>query len=64
MDLIKNMIICIFLLSVCLFALQTISAANITVYPGSSIQSAIDQASNGDNITVYDNNSSPYTYKE
>jgi hypothetical protein len=46
---------------VCVILIAKISAANITVYPGSSIQSAADQASNGDNITVYDNNSSPYT---
>ncbi len=52
------------MLSICLVSLQTISAANITVYPGSSIQSAVNQASNGDTITVYSNNSNPYTYKE
>ncbi len=48
----------------CLFSLQSISAANITVHPGSTIQSAVDQASNGDTIVVYDNNGTPYTYKE
>ena len=52
------------MLCICLVSLQTISAANITVYPGSSIQSAVNQASNGDTITVYSNNSNPYTYKE
>ena len=58
------MIICMFMLSMCLVSLQTINAANITVYPGSSIQSAVNQASNGDNITVYGNNGTPYTYNE
>ena len=52
------------MLSMCIVSLQTISSANITVYPGSSIRNAVNQASNGDNITVYDNNGTPYTYNE
>ncbi len=47
-----------------LFSVQSISAANITVHPGDSIQNAVNSASDGDNITVYSNNNSPYTYKE
>jgi hypothetical protein len=53
-----------FLLVLFFISLQSISAANISVNPGQSIQSAVDQASNGDNIIVYDNNQVPYTYKE
>lgn len=47
-----------------LFSIQAISATNITVHPGDSIQNAVNKASNGDNITVYDNNNKGYTYKE
>ena len=60
----KKVIIYMFLISIFLISLQSISAANIAVHPGESIQNAVDQASNGDNITVYDNNKNPYTYKE
>ncbi len=34
------------------------------VHPGESIQTAINEASDGDIITVYDNNGSAYTYHE
>jgi parallel beta-helix repeat protein len=61
---IKKMIIYIFLIGMFFISIQSISAANISVYPGSSIQDAVNHASNGDNITVYGNNSAPYTYKE
>ena len=60
----KKMIIFIFLIAMCLISLQSINAANITVHPGDSIQKAVDKASNGDTIIVYDNNQNPYTYKE
>lgn len=46
-----------------IFSIQSISAANIAVHPGESIQNAVNGANDGDNITVYDNNN-PYTYKE
>ena len=58
------MIIYPFLLCMCLISLQSISAADISVHPGESIQRAVNMASNGDTIIVYDNNKSPYTYKE
>ncbi len=49
----------------CLLSLQYINAANITVSPGGSIQNAINDASNGDNVTVYGyGNNSGYTYTE
>ena len=47
-----------------MISLQSISATNITVHPGGSIQTAVNNANNGDTITVYDNNKTPYTYKE
>ncbi|MTK64444.1 MAG: hypothetical protein F8N15_07980, partial [Methanobacterium sp.] len=43
---------------------QSVSAANITVHPGDSIQSAVDKASSGDTVVVYGNNKTIYTYKE
>ena len=49
---------------ICIISLHSISAANVSVHPGDSIQSAVDHASDGDNLTVYDNNSHQYTYKE
>jgi len=61
---IKKMIIYLFLLGICLISLQSIYASNIKVHPGESIQSAINKASNGDNVIVYDNNKKAYTYKE
>ncbi|BDZ72111.1 right-handed parallel beta-helix repeat-containing protein [Methanobacterium petrolearium] len=42
----------------------TVSAANLTVNPGSSIQAAVNNASNGDIIIVNDDNGSAYTYTE
>ncbi|NYB52466.1 MAG: right-handed parallel beta-helix repeat-containing protein [Methanobacteriaceae archaeon] len=42
----------------------TVSAANLTVNPGGSIQAAVNNASSGDIITVNDNNGSAYTYTE
>ncbi len=60
----NKVIIYIIFMGICLISLQSINAANITVHPGDSIQSAVDQASNEDYITVYDNNNNPYTYKE
>ena len=41
-----------------------VSAANVTINPGDSIQSAIDNASDNDTIIVNDNNGSAYTYTE
>ena len=60
----KKIVVYIFLISVFLLSFQSVSAANIAVHPGQSIQKAVDSASDGDNITVYDNNKNPYTYKE
>ncbi|BDZ72064.1 hypothetical protein [Methanobacterium petrolearium] len=44
----------------------SVSAANVnwTVNPGSSIQAAVNNASNGDIIIVNDANGSAYTYTE
>lgn len=42
----------------------TVSAANLTVNPGSSIQAAVNNASNGDIIIVNDDNGSTCTYME
>lgn len=47
-----------------LISLQSIYAANLTVHPGDKIQNVVNKASDGDTITVYDNNNNPYTYKE
>ncbi|MTK63821.1 MAG: hypothetical protein F8N15_04675, partial [Methanobacterium sp.] len=60
----KKLIIYMFLMCLLLFSIQSVSAANITVHPGESIQSAVNGASDGDSITVYDNNTKGYTYKE
>ncbi len=51
-------------MGVLIISLQSSTAANISVHPGGSIQSAVNKASAGDTITVYDNNNHPYTYKE
>lgn len=42
----------------------TVSAANLTVNPGGSIQAVVNNASSGDIITVNDNNGSAYNYTE
>ena len=61
---IKKMIICSFLFVMCLISLQSTNAADIAVHPGESIQNAVNMASDGDKIIVYDNNNNPFTYKE
>ncbi|UTB33091.1 MAG: right-handed parallel beta-helix repeat-containing protein [Methanobacterium sp. ERen5] len=61
---IKKMIIIIIFMGTCLISLQSITAANVTVHPGESIQTAVNGASDGDNIIVYDDNNKAYTYKE
>ena len=53
-----------FLLGMCLISLQSTNAATIAVHPGSSIQSAVNHAANGDTIVVYANGTKAYTYKE
>ena len=58
------MIISTFLIGLCLISLQSINAADIKVHPGDSIQSAINKASSGDTVIVYDNNKKAYTYQE
>lgn len=45
-------------------SINSISAANVTVNPGGSIQNAVNQANSGDNIIINDNKKQPYTYKE
>lgn len=60
---IKKIFIYIFFICLCLISLQTITAANLTVHPGESLQNSVNKAVNGDNIIVYDNNA-PYTYNE
>ncbi len=61
---IKKIFFYTFFIGICLFSLQSTNAATITVNPGQSIQSAVNQASNGDTIIVNDNNNQSYTYKE
>jgi len=60
----KQLGMIVFILAFILIFCQTVSAANLTVNPGDSIQSAIDNASDNDTITVNDNNGSAYTYTE
>ena len=60
----KKMIIYTFLIGICLISLQSINAADIKVHPGESIQSAVNKASSGDTVIVFDNNKKAYTYKE
>jgi len=52
------------ILVLCFLSVGTVSAANLTVNPGGSIQSVIDNASSNDTITVNDNNGHVYTYNE
>ncbi len=47
-----------------MISINSISAADITVNPGSSIQNAVNKANSGDNIIINDSNKQPYTYKE
>lgn len=47
-----------------MISVNTSAPTNITVNPGSSIQSAVNKAHSGDTIIVNDNNKQPYTYKE
>jgi len=63
----KNKFLFIILLSLFLILISitgTVSAANLTVNPGDSIQSVINNASSNDTIIVNDNNGSAYTYTE
>lgn len=63
----KNKFLFIILLSLFLILISitgTVSAANLTVNPGDSIQSVINNASSNDTIIVNDNNGSGYTYTE
>jgi parallel beta-helix repeat protein len=60
----KKMILCTLFLFLCIFSINAISATNVTVNPGSSIQSAVNNANSGDTIIVNDNNKQAYTYKE
>jgi len=60
----KKMIVCTLFLFLCMITINSISAANVTVNPGSSIQNAVNNANSGDTIIVNDNNKQPYTYKE
>ncbi|WP_048080198.1 right-handed parallel beta-helix repeat-containing protein [Methanobacterium arcticum] len=48
--------------SMFLMFIGAVSAANLTVNPGGSIQSVINNASNNDTIIINDNNGSAYTY--
>lgn len=50
------------ILVLCFLSVGTVSAANLTVNPGGSIQSVINAASSNDTIIVNDNNGSAYTY--
>ena len=63
-NMMKKLLLYTFFLGMCLISLQSINAATITVHPGGSIQSAVNQAANGDTVIVYAKNKHPYTYKE
>jgi len=60
----KNIIIILTFLFLMIYLSETVSAANLTVNPGDSIQTAVNNASTGDTIIVNDNNGSAYTYTE
>ncbi|UTB33083.1 MAG: right-handed parallel beta-helix repeat-containing protein [Methanobacterium sp. ERen5] len=60
----KKIVLYMILVVIFIFCVQSVSASTISVYPGNSIQSAIDKSSNGDTILVYDKNKAAYTYKE
>jgi len=61
---IKNILSIIGILVICTLFMGAVSAADWTVNPGDSIQSAINNASNNDTIIVNDNNGTAYTYTE
>lgn len=61
---IKIMIIYTLFLVFCITSVQFSEASNVTVNPGQSIQNAVNTASEGDNINVYDDNNNLWTYKE
>jgi len=58
------MIICALFVSLCFVSINSIDAATVTVNPGSSIQSAVNNANAGDTVVVNDNKKQAYTYKE
>lgn len=60
----RKIVLYMIMILMSIFCVQSVSAASISVHPGDNIQSAIDQASNGDTVVVYGNNKSSYTYKE
>jgi parallel beta-helix repeat protein len=61
---IKKVLAFITFFTVLLMLSGAVSAANLTVNPGDSIQSVIDNASDNDTIIVNDNNGSVYMYTE
>jgi len=61
---VKKFLICISFLAMVFLFSGAVSAANLTVNPGDSIQSTVNTASNNDIITVNDNNGTAYTYNE
>lgn len=60
----KKMMLCALFICLCMVSINSISAANITVNPGSSIQNAVNKAHFGDTIIINGNKKQPYTYKE
>jgi parallel beta-helix repeat protein len=60
----KQVLILVFSLIFCLVFCGASSAATISVHPGDSIQSAVDNANIGDYINVYDSQGTSYTYNE
>ncbi len=60
----KKIFLYMFLIVTSIVCVQSVSAANISVHPGDSIQSAVDKASNGDTVVVYGDNKTSSTYKE
>ena len=61
---VKKFLICISFLAMVFLFSGAVSAANLTVNPGDSIQSTINMASNNDIITVNDDNGTAYAYNE
>lgn len=59
-----KMVLCTLFLCLCIASINSLSAANVTVNPGSSIQNAVNEANSGDTIIVNSNKKQPYTYSE
>lgn len=60
----KQIVMLAFAFSTALVLCGAVSAVDINVLPGQTINDAVDAANDGDNIFVYDQAGSPYTYTE